>query len=314
MRKKAKKRNEKDKINIALILAVIVIIALGIFIAKKSSITGFVVITKETTYKDSLNLAVNESKNVTWNLRSPGNLQSIKATGAISRNGTAKVYIEKDNEKILIFDSTKTLFDVNVQVLPDYKKIYQGDELLVQIILFNLKGFGSVDVNVRYSIKDANGNLVAVEEETVTVETQAKFVRKLLIPSDLKTGAYVAFVEVKTPDGLVGTSSDLFEVRAKYEEKRPLEITYYLYGLSIVIILVIIIIFLIQLSKRLKKKKYVKELQKKVPQEEIQKLKKELTALEEAYRSKFISEASYKKDRERIKKKLNKLRGKLPFP
>jgi len=142
MQKNNEKRGSKNKkLNIAIILAVVVIIALALFIVKKPSITGFAVITKETTYDDNLNLVVNESKNIVWNLRNPGNLKLIRATGAISRDGSAKVYIEKDDEKLLIFDSTKQLFDVNVEVLPDYKKIFQGDELLIQIILFNLRGF-----------------------------------------------------------------------------------------------------------------------------------------------------------------------------
>ena len=211
MRKNSGKRGSRDKkLNIAIVLAVVILVALVLFISKKPSITGLVVVTKESSHSDSLNLIVNESKDVVWNVKNPGNLQSIKANGKISRNGTAKLYLEKDNEKILIFDSTKQLFDVNVEVLPDYKKILQGEELLIQIVLFNLRGFGSADVNVKYSIKDPNGNLIAAQEEIVTVETQAKFVRKLLIPSDLKLGTYVAFVEVKTPDGLIGTSSDSF--------------------------------------------------------------------------------------------------------
>jgi len=115
MQKNNEKRGSKDKkLNIAIILLVIVLIALVLFISNKSSITGFAVITKETAYSDNLNLVVNESKDVIWNLRNPGNLQSITANGKISRNGTAKIYIQKDNERILIFDSTKQLFDVNV--------------------------------------------------------------------------------------------------------------------------------------------------------------------------------------------------------
>src|SRR3989338_7090015 len=234
-----KKRGIRDKkLDAAIVIAVIAILALILFISKKPSITGLVVVTKESSHSDSLNLIVNESKDVIWNVKNPGNLQSIKANGKISRNGTAKLYLEKDNEKILIFDSTKQLFDVNVEVLPDYKKILQGEELLIQIVLFNLRGFGSADVNVKYYIKDPNGNLVAAEEETVTVETQAKFIRKLLIPSDLKPGAYVAFVEVTTPDGLVGTSSDSFEVRARFEEGPQLG-RYYLYGLAGVLALAV---------------------------------------------------------------------------
>jgi len=275
---------------------------------KRPSITGFAVITKETTFSDNLNLVINESQKVTWNPRNPGNLKLIRATGAISRNGTAKVYIEKDDEKLLIFDSTKQLFDVNVEVLPDYKKIFQGDELLIQIILFNLRGFGKADVNVKYSIKDTIGNVVATEEEIVTVETQAKFVRKLLIPSDLKIGTYVAFVEVKTPDGFIGASSDIFEVTTSFEEEYSRQFIFVALGLVIVIILTIIFILALKLFKKAKKKERVIEFKEKIPQEKAQKLEKELAALESAYKSKFISEASYKKNRKRIEKILQRIK------
>ena len=308
MRKNSGKRGSRDKkLNIAIVLAVVILVALVLFISKKPSITGLVVVTKESSHSDSLNLIVNESKDVVWNVKNPGNLQSIKANGKISRNGTAKLYLEKDNEKILIFDSTKQLFDVNVEVLPDYKKILQGEELLIQIVLFNLRGFGSADVNVKYSIKDPNGNLIAAQEEIVTVETQAKFVRKLLIPSDLKLGTYVAFVEVKTPDGLIGTSSDSFEVRSKSEERRPLD-RYYLYGLAGMVILAAAIILSLHIYRRLKKRKHVEELKEKIPIEKVQKLEKELAALESAYKPGFISKESYKKDKERIEGELQKLK------
>ena len=300
------KKREKNRISIAVVL-VAVLIASGVLIFKKPSITGYAVLTEEKTYEDSLNLVVNESKKVVWSLRNPGDLKTIKATGAISKNGTAKVYVEKDNEKVLIFDSTHILFDVNVQVLPDYKKIFQGEELLIQIVLFNLKGFGSSDVNVKYSIKDPNGNLVAAEEETVNVETQAKFVRKLLIPSDLKPGAYVAFVEVTTPDGLVGSSSDLFEVAARFEQKYPWQFKYYALGLAGILALFIGIIFLLKSLDKLKKKRKAIEFEQKVPEEKAQKLEKELAALEGAFKSGLISEESYSKDKERIEKQLGRL-------
>lgn len=305
-----KKEGVKDnKINIAIILvAIIAIIALGSFMIPKPAITGFFIITKETTHSDNLNLVVNESKNVSWFLKNPGDIKSIKATGGVSRNGSAKVYLEKDGKKILIFDSTKQLFDVNVQVLPDYKKIFQGDELLVQIILFNLRGFGSADVSVKYSIKDTIGNLIAVEEEIVSVETQAKFVRKLLIPSDLKPGTYTAFVEVTTPDGLVGTSSDSFEVSAKYEKTYPLQIKYYLIGVAVLFVLAIIVILSLQVSKKLKKKKDIMELKEKIPEEKAQKLEKELKAVESMHKSGFISSESYKRRKEKIEEKLKRLK------
>lgn len=303
MQKKGQKEDSKGKL-IGLAIAVTMIIILGFFMLKPT-ITGFAVITKESTFDDNLNLVINESTSVIWNLRNPGDLKSVKASGAISKNGSAKVYIEKDGERLLIFDSTKTLFDINVEVLPDYKRIFVGDELLIQIILFNLKGFGSVKVDVMYSIKDNIGNLIATEDESVTVETQAKFIRKLLIPTDLKAGTYVAFVEVRTPDGLVGTSSDLFVVEAKFEEEFPVQFKFLGLGVIILFILVVIIVSI----RKLKKKKKIIEVTEKKPSDSIEKLGKELKALESAYKSKFISAASYNRDKVRIEKEIKKLKG-----
>lgn len=304
---KGKKVKKRPKVNFIFILFVIIVLSSGLYILKKPSIIGFTIITEESTFEDNLDLVINESKNIFWNLRNPGNLNSIKATGRISKSGSAKVFIEKGNEKLLIFDSTKQLFDVDIQVLPDYKKIYQGDELLIEIRLFNLRGFGSSDVDVTYSIKDTNGNIVAKEEEIITVETQAKFIRKLLIPTDLKSGTYVSFVEVKTEESLIGTSSDSFEVSAKFEDK-PINFKYLAFGIIILSLLIIIFIFIIPLINKIKRKKQVKSFVKNLPKEKIEKLKRELKALESAYNSKFISETAYSRGKERIGKKIEKLK------
>jgi len=130
-----------------------------------------------------------------------------------------------------------------------------------------------------------------------------------LIPEDLKPGTYVSFVEVETPDHLIGTSSDVFEVEAKYEERFSRQFIYYALGLAIVAVLIIIITFSVGLFRKLKKQQLVTEFKVKRPQEKIQKLEKELSALESAYKSKFISEESYRKDKERIEKYLQKLKG-----
>ncbi len=303
MQIKSKKGGMHAKLKFIIMLAIIAALA-GYILLNKPSITGLVVVTKESSFRDSLGLVINESKNVTWNVKNPGNLNSIKLDGRMSRNGSAKVYIQKDNEKILLFDSTKPLFDVNVEVLPDYKNIFQGDELLVQIILFNLKGFGNTDVNVKYSIKDTAGSFVASEEEVVNVETQTKFVRKLLIPSDLKPGNYVAFVEVKTPDNLIGTSSDLFTVKSKYGETPSPNIKYYIFGLAAALILLVFGIIFAAISKKMKEKKRFAQLKERIPLEKKERLEKELKSLGEAYNSGFISEESYNKDKERLEKML----------
>lgn len=299
-----KKRKVKKEKNYTIVyLLVITAIILGLFVFKRPFITGKVIQGKETVYSENLNIKKNESGNYTWNVKNPGNIKSLKTTGSVTSNGTAKVYIEKNGTKYLLFDSTKQLFDVDVHVLPEYKKIFPGDEMLIQITLLNLRGFGAGNVNVKYSIKDKKGNLIASEREPVYVETQAKFIRKLIIPAEIVPGTYVAFVEAST-DVIVGTGSDTFEVMSKYEYKNPPELRYYIIGLAVLVALVIIFILAIQGFRVLKKKKEIIKLKQELPMERIGKLEKELNALEEARKSGFISEDSYQKEKKRLEERL----------
>ncbi len=298
------KRNQNiDKIVIIFIIGIIVI---GTFMFKKPSVTGkaiqgMAIQGQENIYNENLNLEINESGSYEWQLKNPGSIKSLKASGTVSSNGTARVYIEKNGTRQLIFDSTKQLFDVDIKVLPEYKKIFQGDEMLIQITLLNLRGFGSGNVNVKYSIKDTKGDIIANQEESVFVETQAKFVRKLVIPAEIKPGTYAAFVEAYT-DIIVGTGSDTFEVMTKY--KYTPELTYYIIGLAAAVAFVILLILGIYGFNALKKKKQIAELKQKKPLEKMEKLEKELKALEEARKGGFISKESYEKEKKRIEERL----------
>ena len=296
--KRQVKKKEPDRILLSLI---IVMIILGAAVFKKPVVTGKVIQGKETIFSENLNLQVNESGTYEWQIKNPGSIKSLKASGAVTANGTARVYIEKNGTRQLIFDSTKQLFDINIHVLPEYKSIFQGEEILIQIELTNLRGFGSGNVNVKYSIKDTKGNLVASEEETIFVETRATFVRKLLIPAEIKPGTYVAFVEVST-DVIAGTGSDTFEVKSKY--KYSPELKYYIIGVAVLVGIVIISILVIYGFNILRKKKQIAELKEKMPLEKAQKLEKELRALESAYKTGFISQESYQKEKKRIEDRL----------
>lgn len=296
--KRQVKKKEPDRILLSLI---IVMIILGAAVFKKPVVTGKVIQGKETIFSENLNLQVNESGTYEWQIKNPGSIKSLKASGAVTANGTARVYIEKNGTRQLIFDSKKQLFDINIHVLPEYKSIFQGEEILIQIELTNLRGFGSGNVNVKYSIKDTKGNLVASEEETIFVETRATFVRKLLIPAEIKPGTYVAFVEVST-DVIAGTGSDTFEVKSKY--KYSPELKYYIIGVAVLVGIVIISILVIYGFNILRKKKQIAELKEKMPLEKAQKLEKELRALESAYKTGFISQESYQKEKKRIEDRL----------
>ena len=303
-----KKRGVKKQKSI--ILAVL-IIALILFVAiksKKPTITGRVVQSQEAVLSENLNLQVNESGTYEWEVKNPGNIKSLKATGSASANGTARVYIEKNGTRYLLFDSTRQLFDVNIHVLPEYKKAFQGGEVLIQNILFNLRGFGAGDVKIMYAIKDQKGNIIASEMETVFIETQAKFIRKLELPPELKPGTYTAFVEAFINDTTVGSGSDSFEVQAKAEVPYYQQFKFYITAFAVLAALIIVFILTTYGLTTLKKKQRIAELKEKVPVEKVQKLEKELKALEEGYKAKLISEESHKKEKARIENQLQRLR------
>ena len=297
----------KQKNYIISLVLIIIIIILGVIIFKKPSITGKVIEGQQTAYNENLNIQKNESGTYVWQVKNPGSIKSLKATGSVTSNGTAKIYIEKNGTKYLLFDSTKQLFDVDVHVLPEYKKVYQGEDILMQIILLNLRGFGSGNVNVKYSIKDSKGNLIASEQEPIFVETQAKFIRKLEIPAEIAPGTYIAAVEAST-NVVVGSGSDNFEVMSKVENKYTIELRYYLIGFAALVALSIIFVLSVRGLMLLRKKKEIAEIKEKMPLEKISKLEEELRALEEAFKSGFISKESYEKEIKRIEDELRILR------
>ena len=219
---------------------------------------------------------------------------------------------EKEIITIIEVDSAEPLFDVDVEVLSGSKKVFPGEEILLEVNLFNVRGFGRVDVTVDYAIKDLQGNLVASEHETLAVETQAKFTRALTIPSGLRPGNYVALTKVTYADS-IGTSSDLFEVTAKTIRLYPTKFKDYkvilLFGAVIAIAGVIIFsAYRFGYIRKKMPKTKADEAKQLQSEEKAQKLKKELTALESAYKSGFISEESYQRDKKRIEDKLKSLK------
>jgi hypothetical protein len=303
-----KKRRARPEINRILIILAIAIAFAGFLLLEKPAITGNVIESEETVFKENLGLQLNESSTYQWDVKNPGNIKSLKVTGSTSSNGTARIYIEKNGTRQLLFDSGNQLFDVDVNVLSEYKSILQGGKIVIENSLFNLRGFGSGDVLVVYSIKDSKGNLIAVQEETIYVETRAKFLRELVIPSEIKQGIYTAFVEASSKGVSLGSGSDTFEVNAESETPYYLQPRFYGISAAIATALAVIIIWLRREFKLFRKKKGIAELKVKAPDEKILKLENELKALESARKAKLISNVALKKENSRIKAQLRKLK------
>ena len=76
----------------------------GIFLLKPT-ITGFVTTEETSTYTQSVALSVDRDAARSWFPEHIGRLKSVALSGSISKQGSAKVYIEHNNSAYLIFDS-----------------------------------------------------------------------------------------------------------------------------------------------------------------------------------------------------------------
>ena len=98
----SKFKAQKPLVKYAVPIIILLLIITSFFLLKPS-LTGYTILSEETSYNQSLNLKINESGNYTWNVKNPGDIKSLKASGSVSGNGTVKIYIEKDGQKYLIY-------------------------------------------------------------------------------------------------------------------------------------------------------------------------------------------------------------------
>jgi len=111
----------------------------------------------------------------------------------------------------------------------------------------------------------------------------------------------------------IGTGSDIFEVKAKAIRLLPIQLQDYRIILiaGSGVLLVVVLIFSAYKFRYLKKKApatKVEAIKQLKGEEKAQKLIKEQESLEKAYKSGFISEESYQKDKKRIEDKLKSLK------
>ncbi|MBI3035364.1 hypothetical protein HYY71_03505 [Candidatus Woesearchaeota archaeon] len=97
-------QEKPHKTELILFLAALFIAGIGLYYLSPS-ITGFVV--KEFSYTNNLNLVVTSSGNYTWQLSSIGDLKSVRIDGRVTNSGKARVYIESNDIKYLVFDSAR---------------------------------------------------------------------------------------------------------------------------------------------------------------------------------------------------------------
>src|SRR3989338_7322621 len=97
-------QNKLRKFEAVILLIALAVAGFGIY-EFGPSLTGFVI--KQFSYSEDLNLVVTSSGNYMWNPSNIGDLKSLKIDGKVTNSGTARVYIESNGIKYLIFDSSR---------------------------------------------------------------------------------------------------------------------------------------------------------------------------------------------------------------
>jgi len=172
---------------------------------------------------------------------------------------------------IIEIESEKPIFDIEIEILEEFKEVAAGEKVFAKISLYNPKGTGLIDVSVDYTIIDIDGKVIIKEHETVAVETRTSFIKSFTIPDSAKSGDYILYAKV-IYNGLVGGSSSLFSVVEKPYVEMPIQIEKYLYILYLVIAVIVVFIILM-FYQYIELKKLTKSI-KKVRAEDLIKAKK----------------------------------------
>ncbi len=211
--------------------------------------------------EDRFFLDAGESKTITIDFISREDLTPDLYLGSIIIKSAGK---EKNILISIEIESRDALFDVEAEILKEFKLIEPGNEIVSEIKLFNLGSSDGVEVLVEYEIRNEEGNKIIKESEMVVVETQSSFAKRFFIPKEASIGYYILYVKVTTPDGKVVSSTSLFEV---VHFVVPLkEKLYILIFIFIVILLGLVVYYLVRSrdktvkrgSRKIELKRFVK--------------------------------------------------------
>ncbi len=149
---------------------------------------------------------------------------------------------------ILTLSPKEELFGVDIEIPTRYKEVTPGEEILVQLTLYNLKKIGQVDVVVEYGIEDIQGNEIVNKNTTLAVEMQVSVVRSLDVPFEIRPGGYVLFARASY-NGVVVAGSGLFRVVGEEELSMGRVTMFSLVAVIFVLVVIIIILCFVKTVK-----------------------------------------------------------------
>lgn len=132
------------------------------------------------------------------------------------------------------------LFDVVVNVLPEYRHVYAGEDVRARVLLKNL-GFEDVELEVKSYISKGQEEIVS-KNRTIRVRDEYEFVEEFVLPLELDDGEYNFNVMISY-DNITLVGYDNF-----YVHREP---SYTLVWAISAVLLVLLIAFLIGIGRDL---------------------------------------------------------------
>src|SRR3989344_1718179 len=120
-------------------------------------------------------------------------------------------------------ESVEVLFDVNLDIPPQYTSISPGDKLIAQLKIFDLtsggtgNGLGASKVDLEYKVQGIDGQVLNSESDTIVVDKQTPITKALSFPEDVTPWTYIFSVVVRSGSS-TGTATSMFTIKNPEEE------------------------------------------------------------------------------------------------
>ena len=237
----------------------------------------------------------------------------------------SNVVVSEDNNAlkipiILEVESRNILYDARVIISPKTLDIKPGDELLVDINVCNL-GSSDKKVDLEYYIVDTKGNIIILNNESLSVQDSLAVRKSFFIPKTAEVGDYVFYIYAKQGNSL-GTSSLFFYVGDFVSLSPAFNFNFsdYAYFISGIIMVLVVGIFLFnyftdrKLLQAVEWKKRILDIKRMGSgniHEAISKLIYQRELLGKAYEKDYIRKESFEEGDKSIDRSIKSLKKKL---
>lgn len=213
----------------------------------------------------------------------------------------------------IIMNQKEGIITYNVELTLENTSLTQDSFVNANIRISGLPDTQKRQFIINFYIKYLNDKIIAKDTKTIVIEKELNVKKEFYLTKKLEPGKYNFITEAIYQDSIVSDSKP-FNVELKLDKKSYF--SYSLYSLIIIAILVIAFLIIFERNK-------LKDIEKKLPeqlkricgdykktkkkQETLIKLKKQLRLINEAKDLRVISDESYEKASNSIKKVINKI-------